>query len=178
MRLSKEKKIPEDPKKKCTFCKKKRMQKQYFTEQQLDELAKNPDNIVQRYVETPAREQAPLPVILKNVQDLWREWRAANPKNEADSDRLREMFLKQERWKDFAYRDQIMFNKMTRHTTTEKEIEAIVALIRLKERQQRGEMTADEGKEQWANYLLTHFGVPEDEYRRRHPQEKVYRHSV
>lgn len=158
---------------------------QKITDQKLDDLAKDPKNLVYKY-----KDRDPLPPdqipALEDVKDrihqLWGEVMVVRGEKlhceEGPMSSLQERKLKwwlftkspnKAQWTRFSETHPLIFDRCVGRETTEKEILALMYMIFLKKKQQDGALT--DGPEQLQEYLWKTFSMEESEYRARHGDE-------
>lgn len=138
----------------------------------LDQLQQDPRNEVYRYRDTPGVSQD-LDQVLVDLRDLWQTWREHEVKSPEEAEELRRCLLREARWRDFKKRTAHVWNTMTRHDTGEKQLAVVHETIELVRRSQRGEFDLNTGRDQLRGYIGANFGVPEEEYRRQHPDATI-----
>jgi hypothetical protein len=140
-----------------------------LTPDELARLAANPDNIVHRYVDTPAAPPPALDSVLAGVRDLWVQYQQQNPRTPEEAQAFQATLLRKRRWREFQSRHEHVWRNLTRTGVTAKEVRAIEHLIELMRRHRAGQLSDEEGKTAFGDYMVRNFGVPEAQYQREHP---------
>lgn len=147
-----------------------------ITDEKLEQLANDPKNIVYRYTDQKAPVTiTSLPEVKNSVLELWakfKEIRNDRTLTYKQARNIRVNLCKHDiKWRNFSASHPLIFDRVVDHRTGEKEIEALLYMICLKESEQSGK--SQKAKQQLQAYLMSKFAVSEEEYRAQNKGEDV-----
>ena len=144
------------------------MEMQKITDAKLDELAEDPNNIVYKYMDLPAPDVVmSLPQVKEHILDLWKQFKEMKKNKTLTYGQVRKIRIKLCRqfpiWKSFSASHPLIFDRIVDHRTGEEEINALLYMISIKEKQNSGKI--QNGLEHIKEYIFHKFAVSEEEFR-------------
>ena len=149
---------------------------QKIEEEKLQQLAADPDNIVYKYEDTPTPATIlSLDTVKENIEQLWQEFLQMKGNRVLTFSDCRQFRSKLEstnpKWAAFSKSHPLIFDRVVDHRTGEAEIKALLHMIRLRERQNDGEIS--DGAEKLHSYILKKFAVSESEYKAKNKNARI-----
>ncbi len=142
-----------------------------ISDAKLEELAKNPDNLVLKYKDRkrlPVDQILPLAAVRQCITDLWTavesfkteelQLAAHGTMNTEQACRLHALLIKSGTWTSFSKTHPLIFDRCVNKDTTNKEITALLYMIFLKQQEESG--LINDGAHQLQNYVLHTFASP------------------
>jgi hypothetical protein len=144
------------------------MEIEQIANEKLDQLAKNPNNIVYRYVDQEAPSAImPLSEVKDHILQLWGEFKQLKQNKELTYPQVRKLqkkiCLQNTKWANFSKSHPLIFDRIVDHRTGEAEIKALLYMLFLKDMENKG--TIQDGQQRLQSYIMDSFSMPEEEYR-------------
>lgn len=147
---------------------------QLHTEEKLQKLSEDPDNIVYHYKDTdalPPDKVLPLNEVRDHIIALDKVYQAKVEQEESkEIDHIRTRTLRDEvrasdpRWQAFSETHPMIFDRCTTPGTTQKEIKALLYMLFLKKEEQEGRLR--NGQAHLQKYIMDTFSMPEAEWKK------------
>jgi hypothetical protein len=146
-----------------------------LTDEALDELAKNPNNIVYKWVDSqplPETEIVPLEEVKSKITRLYEQYTVERqsfitkriPIDKKRWEYIKSKILKNIEWKRFEFTHPLIFNRILHPETTEEDIKALHFMLFLKEQEKNGNIQQGKGKTMLAQYIMDTFSVTQDKW--------------
>jgi hypothetical protein len=141
----------------------------------LKQLAEDPDNIVYRYEDLPVPATImPLSEVKQLIQELWKEFKMIKGSTTLTlraARKIRHQLSTKSKWSSFSKTHPLIFDRIIDHQTGEKEIEALLYMIFLRELQDNGAI--QNGADQLQAYIVKQFAMTADEYKAKNTDAKI-----
>lgn len=150
-----------------------------LTDGDISKLAENKENIVYRWGQLPTPEKI---LTLEEIKQLREEiWEAFSQLKRGRTTLSMKQVLKARRlikemkpeWEAFSRSHPLIFDGIVASHTTDREMEAMQEMSRLKQLVKEGKISDVEGRARLQAYIMSTFAVPEAEYRRLNPDKNI-----
>lgn len=139
-------------------------------DKKLEELAKDPQNLVYRYVDRkPLDEVVPITTVRQNVADLWKE---VQDLKVASAPKRRQIVCENKRWLKFSETHPDIFDRIVHPKSEQHHIDLLFKMVDIFDRQQKGKIK--DGRALLGQYIYDKFGMSPEEYRKENPDHTVH----
>ena len=161
---------------------------QDLTEEHLEELAKDPKNVVYHWKDQHARlspdDVVSIDVVrdrVKRLFELYSELRKTmlsrrDHIGEREWKNIHHRILQDAEWKRFSETHPLIFDRVVHPETTEKEVKAVLFMIFLKEQERLGK--CDNPQEVLSEYIVGKFAISQEEWDRQSAEARGAGDSV
>lgn len=139
-------------------------------EKQLDELARDPRNIVYKYKSSPRLpddQVVPVDVVKQNVRDLYQSITVLRKRYPtATQMQFRKFVLRQTRWKRFESTHPLFFQWVMASDTTQTQIDSVMFMISIHKDFKQGKLDNDLAKQILSSHIVEKYAKTPEEYQK------------